>query len=104
MGLSLPDAPVLAFLVLTALALTALALTAFGSQQIQTLGLSLSGYKSEITRHTWFGFLGSEDAPQALGFLPTGSCMAGNLDQHIGLRDVNGVVPHLGQEHCVHLQ
>lgn len=29
--------------------------------------------------------------------------MAGNLDQHIGLWYVNGVVSHLGEEHSVHL-
>ena len=30
--------------------------------------------------------------------------MAGNLDQHIRLRNVDGVVSHLGQEHSVDLQ
>ncbi len=30
--------------------------------------------------------------------------MTGDLDQHIGLWDVNGVVTYLGQEHRVHLQ
>ena len=53
--------------------------------------------------HTWFGFLGSQDATQALGFLPPRASMAGYLDQHIGLWNVNGVVSHLGQEDCVHL-
>ena len=30
--------------------------------------------------------------------------MGADLDKHIGLRDVDGVVAHLAQEHCAHLQ
>ena len=30
--------------------------------------------------------------------------MTGNLDQHVCLRDVNGVVPYLGQKDSVDLQ
>lgn len=53
---------------------------------------------------TCFGFLGSQDAAKALRLLPPGTCMAGYLDQDIRLRNVNGVVPHLGQKHRVDLQ
>ena len=52
---------------------------------------------------TRLGLLGSEDAAQALRLLPPGARMAGDLDQHVGLWDVNGVVTHFGQEHRVHL-
>lgn len=52
---------------------------------------------------TRLGFFGSEDAAETLSLLAARPCMAGNLDQHIRLRNVNGVVPHLGQEDSVHL-
>ena len=52
---------------------------------------------------TRLGLLGSEDAAQALCLLTPGAGMTGDLDQHIGLWDVNGVVTYLGQEHSVHL-
>ena len=55
---------------------------------------------NDITR---LGFFGSEDAAQALSLLAAGPCVTGDLDQHICLRNVNGVVPHLGQEHSVDL-
>ena len=48
-------------------------------------------------------WLGTQDAAEALCFLPARPRMAGDLDEHVGLRDVDGVVSHLGQEDGVHL-
>jgi len=47
---------------------------------------------------------GAQDAAEALRLLAAGAGVAGDLDQHVGLRDINGVVAHLGQEHRVDLQ
>lgn len=52
---------------------------------------------------TRLGLFCSEDAAQALRLLAPGAGMTGDLDQHVGLWDVNGVVTYLGQEHSVHL-
>ncbi len=45
---------------------------------------------------TRLGLFGSEDAAEALCLLAPGASMTGDLDQHIGLWDVNGVVTYLG--------
>ena len=45
---------------------------------------------------TRLSLFGSEDSAQALGLLPPGACMTGDLNQHIGLGDVYGVVTNLG--------
>lgn len=52
---------------------------------------------------TRLGLFGSEDTAQALCLLASGASMTGDLDQHIGLWYVNGVVTYLGQEHSVYL-
>jgi len=41
---------------------------------------------------------GAQDAAQALRLLAAGARVRGDLDQHVGLRDVQAVVAHLGQE------
>ena len=48
--------------------------------------------------------LGTQNAAEALRLLAPGACMGADLDEHVGLRDVDGVVAHLAQEHCAHLQ
>lgn len=53
---------------------------------------------------TRLGLFCSEDAAQALRLLAPGASMTGDLDQHVGLWDVNGVVTYFGQEHSVHLR
>ena len=52
---------------------------------------------------TRLGLFGSEDTAQAVCLRAPGAGMTGDLDQHIGLWDVNGVVTYLGQEHGVYL-
>ena len=52
---------------------------------------------------TRLGLFGSEDAAKALCLLAPGASMTGDLDQHVGFWDVNGVVTYFGQEHSVHL-
>ena len=42
-------------------------------------------------------FLGSEDAAQPLGLLAPGASVGRDLDEDVGLREVEGGVPHLGQ-------
>eukprot|EP00959_Pyramimonas_sp_CCMP1952_P316647 6627741-Pyramimonas_sp.AAC.1 len=39
--------------------------------------------------------LGSKNAPQALRLLPPAARVGRNLDDHVRLRDVDGVVAHL---------
>ena len=48
--------------------------------------------------------LSTQDAAEALGLLAPGAAVTGDLDQHVGLRNVDGVVAHLGEEHRVDLQ
>ena len=48
--------------------------------------------------------LGSQDAAEALRLLAARPGVAGDLDQNIGFRDVDGVVAHLGEEHRVDLR
>jgi hypothetical protein len=43
----------------------------------------------------WFALLCSQDAPQALRLLPPAAGMAADLDQHVGLGDVQAVVTNL---------
>ena len=47
---------------------------------------------------------GSQDAAEALRLLAAGPRMTADLDEHIGLRDVNAVVSHFTQEQRVDLQ
>ncbi len=47
---------------------------------------------------------GAQDTAQALRLLPPRPRMAADLDQHICLWDIDGVVTNLGQEDSVDLQ
>ena len=48
--------------------------------------------------------LGAQDAPQPLGLLPPRTAMAGDLDEHVGLGQVEAGVRHLAHKDGVHLE
>lgn len=47
---------------------------------------------------------GAQDAAEALRLLAARARMAADLDEHVGLRDVDAVIAHLGQEQRVDLR
>ena len=47
---------------------------------------------------------GSKNTAQALSFLSTRAGMAADLDEHIGLWNIDRIVSHLGQEDRIYLQ
>ena len=82
------------------------AVALFGQEQLAVMGeIQFTGVAGHhrVEMGALPARLGAEDASQPLGLFLARTERAGNLDQHIGIRQVDGKIPHFGQYQIAYL-